>query len=90
MCVTSSLDPLIFMKKSMHFNSNIVFGSYNSSMKKCPIDKSRIDVNFNYGCYMDNEEFHAPAEKDDSCTNVNITNVCFSKNTKFIFKSGDH
>ena len=75
--MTSTLDPLIFMKKSMQFNSNVVFGSYNNSTKNCPTDKSRIDISFNYGCYKDDVDYslHIPISKDDPCSKVNI--ICF-------------
>lgn len=44
LCISGSLDYLVLLKKPFTFSSNVVFGSHNTTSKKCPVDKSKVEM----------------------------------------------
>lgn len=48
MCFEGVYEPLVFLKNPHKFDGSVVFGE-NLINKKCPIDKSRMDMKFIYG-----------------------------------------
>lgn len=48
MCFEGIYEPLVFLKNPDIFHGSVVFGDIQI-MKKCPKDKSRIDMTLTYG-----------------------------------------
>lgn len=48
MCFEGIYEPLVFLKNPHTFHGSLVFGD-NQITKKCPKDKSRLDMSFTYG-----------------------------------------
>lgn len=48
MCFEGIYDPLVFLKNPHTLHGSLVFGE-NQITKKCPKDKSRMDMTFTYG-----------------------------------------
>lgn len=48
MCFEGIFEPLVFLKNPHTFHGSLVFGE-NQISKKCPKDKSRMDMTFIYG-----------------------------------------
>lgn len=47
--MTATHDALVYMKKPFTFTSSIIFGNHEVNSKKCPMDKSRVDLVLTYG-----------------------------------------
>lgn len=48
MCFEGIYEPLVFLKNPHTFHGSVVFGE-SQLTKKCPKDKSRMDLSFTYG-----------------------------------------
>uniref|UniRef100_A0A336MI65 CSON015062 protein n=1 Tax=Culicoides sonorensis TaxID=179676 RepID=A0A336MI65_CULSO len=61
-CITSTIESFVFLRSPLMISTNIVFGNVTTS-KKCPTDKSRIDLDVKIGVSKDVEtEFKTIAE----------------------------
>jgi len=68
MCFEGIYEPLVFLKNPHNFHGSLVFGD-NQITKKCPKDKSRLDMAFSYGTDSKALEMYNSGrlEKENSC-----------------------
>lgn len=70
LCVFGTFEAAEHLRRPYTLTSNIVFGSQENSSKKCPVDKSKIDVTLSIGSPKDAQERYQnlTVKDDEKCT----------------------